>query len=146
LTRDTRFLLTLLDSGVEPVFCDMPRLTGAMGKMVLTVMVAVAELEAGLIGERTKAALAAAKARGVTLGNPNLAAIAGKGAATNRERAARYPANVLPLIAQVQRQGAVSLREIAGELTARGVKTARGSTAWSAATVGRVLARAEVRS
>jgi DNA invertase Pin-like site-specific DNA recombinase len=42
-----------------------------MGRFLLTQMASVAELEAGLIGERTKAALAAAKARGVKLGNPN---------------------------------------------------------------------------
>jgi DNA invertase Pin-like site-specific DNA recombinase len=42
-----------------------------MGRFLLTQMASVAELEAGLISERTKAALAAAKRRGVKLGNPN---------------------------------------------------------------------------
>jgi hypothetical protein len=34
LTRDTRFLLTLLDSGTDVVFCDLPQLPGAMGKLM----------------------------------------------------------------------------------------------------------------
>src|SRR6516165_6168300 len=67
LTRDTRFLLALIDSNVEPLFADLPAFNGAMGRFMLTIMVAVAELEAGLVSERTKAALAAAKIRGVKL-------------------------------------------------------------------------------
>jgi hypothetical protein len=34
LTRNTRFLLDLVDSGVEPLFCDLPMVPGAMGKMI----------------------------------------------------------------------------------------------------------------
>jgi DNA invertase Pin-like site-specific DNA recombinase len=49
-----RFLRTLIESGVEVLFADLPEVTGAMGKFILTQMAAVAELEAGLIGERTK--------------------------------------------------------------------------------------------
>ena len=58
LTRNVRFMLTLLDSGVEVLFCDMPDVSGAMGRFILTGMANVAELEAGLISERTKAGLA----------------------------------------------------------------------------------------
>ena len=54
---------------MDVCFCDMPEIpSGAMGKFVLSQMALVAELEAGLASERTKAALAAAKARGVKLG------------------------------------------------------------------------------
>src|ERR1700722_4346006 len=65
LTRDTKFLLTLLDGSVDVVFADLPQVpAGAQGKFFLTMMVAVAELEAGLTSERTRAALAQVKARG----------------------------------------------------------------------------------
>jgi DNA invertase Pin-like site-specific DNA recombinase len=65
LSRNVSFLLKLIDSGVEVLFADLPELNGAMGRFMLTPMASVAELEAGLISERTKAALKAAKARGV---------------------------------------------------------------------------------
>jgi DNA invertase Pin-like site-specific DNA recombinase len=72
LTRNVDLLRSLVASGVDLVFCDLPSVPpGPMGRFLLTQMAAVAELEAGLIGERTKNALAAAKARGVKLGNPN---------------------------------------------------------------------------
>ena len=69
LTRNVDLLRSLVASDVDLVFCDLPHVpTGAMGRFLLTQMASVAELEAGLISERTKAALAAAKARGVKLG------------------------------------------------------------------------------
>ena len=52
LSRNTRFLLTLIESGVEVLFADLPDVTGAMGKFILTQMAAVAKLEAGLIVEK----------------------------------------------------------------------------------------------
>src|SRR5262249_39223538 len=72
LARNVDLLRGLVASDVDLVFCDLPNVPpGAMGRFLLTQMASVAELEAGLISERTKAALAAAKARGVRLGNPN---------------------------------------------------------------------------
>lgn len=65
LTRNVDLLRSLVASDVDLVFCDLPSVPpGPMGKFLLTR----AELEAGLIGERTKKSLAAAKARGVKLG------------------------------------------------------------------------------
>ena len=88
LTRDTRFLLALLDGNVEVVFADLPQVPpGAMGRFFLTQMVAVAELEAGLVSERTKAALAAAKRKGTKLGNPNLAKASVSGVTSIRRNA-----------------------------------------------------------
>ena len=97
-------LLTLMDSGVDPVFCDFPQVPGAMGRFMLTQMVAVAELEAGLISERTKAALQAARARGTRLGNPRLSL----GTASLRASAARRAANELPVIREIQAAGYTS--------------------------------------
>src|SRR3954469_3460931 len=70
LTRSVAFLSRLLEAGVEVRFCDLPQIEGPTGKFMLQQMAAVAELEAGLIGDRTRKALAAAKARGKKLGTP----------------------------------------------------------------------------
>ena len=56
--------LRLLEAGVDVRFADLPMIEGATGKFLLQQMAAVAELEAGMISARTKAALAAAKRRG----------------------------------------------------------------------------------
>src|SRR6476620_7219757 len=68
LTRSVAFLSKLLEAGVDVRFADLPAIEGATGKFLLQQMAAVAELEAGMISARTKAALAAAKRRGVKLG------------------------------------------------------------------------------
>jgi DNA invertase Pin-like site-specific DNA recombinase len=137
LSRDTKFLLTLVDSGVEVLFCDLPDIgTGAMARFMLTQMVAVAELEAGLISEHTKAALAAAKQRGVRLGM------------TGAERATRYKAEanaraaeLAPVIRELKQRG-MSLRAMAAELTKRRVPTPHGG-AWHPQLIARVLQRLE---
>lgn len=71
LSRDARFLLSVVEGAGEGgvVFCDLPTIpAGPVGKFLVTQMAAVAELEAGLISQRTRAALDAAKARGTRLG------------------------------------------------------------------------------
>jgi len=126
LARNVAFIANLLESGVEVTAADMPE----ANRFVLHIMAAVAEQEACAISERTKAALAAAKARGVRLGwsNPKRAfeqrQAANKGAAVNRARALTHAENVLPVIKQI-RAGGASLRQMAAELNARGIKTAR---------------------
>src|ERR1700722_19888266 len=72
LTRSVAFLSRLLEAGVDVRFADLPQIEGATGRFLLQQMVAVAELEAGMISTRTKAALAAAKARGKTLGGARI--------------------------------------------------------------------------
>src|SRR3981189_2511458 len=68
LTRSVAFLSRLLEAGVDVRFADLPQIEGATGRFLLQQMVAVAELEAGMISARTKAALAAAAKRGKRLG------------------------------------------------------------------------------
>src|SRR5215207_1259770 len=68
LTRSVAFLSRLLEAGVEVRFCDLPQIEGPTGRFMLQQMAAVAELEAGMISDRTRRALAAAKARGKRLG------------------------------------------------------------------------------
>src|SRR3984957_7380139 len=68
LTRSVAFLSRLLEANVDVRFADLPQIEGATGRFLLQQMVAVAELEAGMISARTKAALAQAKKRGVKLG------------------------------------------------------------------------------
>ena len=108
---------------------------------MLHIYAALAEKERALISARTKAALAAAKARGVRLGNrTNLAEAPGAGGRGARPKADRHAANVLPVIEDIGRGGATSPAPGRGEPTARGARTPRGGE-WTAATVRNVLER-----
>ena len=141
LARNVAFIANLLEAGVEIAAADMPE----ANRFLLHVMAAVAEHEAQAISDRTRAALAAAKARGVVLGwaMPGRKAeqrqAACKGAEVNARKADQHSANVLPVIRQIAARGA-SLRQIAVELNMRDIKTARGGK-WYAATVRNALTR-----
>ena len=93
-----------------------------------------------MIATRTKAALAAAKARGVKLGGPKLAEARKAATVSIRAIADRHAANVLPVIREIQRKGVTSLHQIADALNARGISTPRGGR--YAKSVSNVLARA----
>jgi DNA invertase Pin-like site-specific DNA recombinase len=142
LSRDVHFISGLMTHRVPFVVAE---LGSDVDPFILHLFAALAEKERALISVRTKAALAAAKARGVTLGNPRLTETrqaAHKAAAVANEAAAdQHAANVLPIIRQIKRAGATTLREIANALNERGVRTARGGQ-WHAMTVRNVLARA----
>jgi DNA invertase Pin-like site-specific DNA recombinase len=135
LSRNVAFLLKLIDAGVEVLFGDLPELNGAMGKFVLITMANVAELEAGLISERTKAALKAAKARGKKLGRHGAEVLAPKYQAEAHQRAAELE----PVIRQMQGKG-FSMRRMATELNKQKVKTPRGGN-WHPQTVKMVIQR-----
>jgi DNA invertase Pin-like site-specific DNA recombinase len=148
LARNVDLLRSLVASDVDLVFCDLPHVPpGATGRFMLTVMASVAELEAGLTSERTRAALAAAKARGVKLGNPNGArALRGKQVG-NKQAVAKVKAlaeqratNIRGILDDLRAQGVRSIRAIAEELNARGISTSRGAT-WHPTSVARLLAR-----
>jgi len=148
LTRNVDLLRSLVASDVDLVFCDLPHVPpGAMGRFLLTQMASVAELEAGLISERTKAALAAAKARGVKLGNPNGArALKGKqvgnaqAVAAVKANAVHRAANLQSIVDDIRSHGITSVRALTAELNDRGILTPRGG-AWHPTSAARLLAR-----
>ena len=131
LARNVAFIANLMESGVEFVAVDMPQ----ANRLTLHILAAVAEHEREMISQRTKAALAAAKVRGTKLGNPrpDMPYITAASAAA----AGRFRAGVAPLVVALRGQG-MSLRAIAADLNARGLRTARGRQ-WQAATILGIL-------
>jgi DNA invertase Pin-like site-specific DNA recombinase len=145
LTRSVAFLSRLLEAGVDVRFADLPAIEGPTGRFMLQQMAAVAELEAGLISARTKAALAAAKARGTRLGGNRGTALSQQareaGRAVQSQRAAQRAADIAPVIAELRNGGITSMGAIARALGERGISTPRGHRAWTAAQVARTLAK-----
>lgn len=143
LSRNVAFLAVLQESGARFVAADMPE----ANELTIHIMAAVAQAERQAISRRTKDALAAAKARGTKLGNPNGAAAlmrAGKGNGASvvaiRDGADRFATDLEPIIANIRATSDVSLRAIAEELNQRGIVTRRGGT-WHATTVRDILNR-----
>jgi DNA invertase Pin-like site-specific DNA recombinase len=136
LSRDVAFIASLMAQRVPFVVAEL----GAdIDPFILHIYAALAEKERAMISARTKEALERAKARGVRLGNPRLDEVRGKGAASMKAAAARFAANVLPLILPMRAEGK-SLREIADALNARGVPTARGGK-WAPTQIADILKR-----
>lgn len=136
LSRDVAFVAGLMAQKVPFIVAEL----GAdADPFMLHLYAALAEKERAMISARTKASLAAAKERGVRLGNPNLAEAQARGTATGRANADRFAASVLPMIREARTAGA-TLREIADMLNTRGVKTARGGK-WAATQVRDILNR-----
>ena len=132
----------VMGSGVPVGFCDLPAIQGATGTFLFGIMAEVAQLEAGLIGERTRAALAASRARGKRLGGYRGGPVPDSALSVARRQgtAEAFAGRVAPM-AREMRQAGRSLGAIAAELAAQGVRTPRGGTAWTATAVQRVLAR-----
>jgi DNA invertase Pin-like site-specific DNA recombinase len=131
LARNVAFIAGLMESGVEFVAVDMPQ----ANRLTIHILAAVAEHEREMISERTRVALAAAKARGVKLGNPapNIPAAV----VARLERMAKARATVMPLIERLRGQG-MSLRAIAADLNDRRIPSATGRQ-WYASSVRNVL-------
>jgi DNA invertase Pin-like site-specific DNA recombinase len=140
LSRDAHFLLGLEKAGVDFVAVDMPH----ANRLTVGIMALVADEERRAISARTKAALAAAKARGVKLGGWQGTIPTDEtrkaSAAVVKARAKAFAADLAPLLADLEAQGVTSHNGIARALTAQGVLTSRGASAWTAAGVKRVLA------
>jgi DNA invertase Pin-like site-specific DNA recombinase len=135
LARNVAFIAGLMERKVEFVCCDMPTATPFM----LHVYAAVAEEERRMIAARTKAGLAAAKAKGVELGNAKLAA-------ENRTAAIARAKEIKPVLRELR---GMSARAAAAELNARAVPTPTGApdrhsrsrARWTLASASRAVVR-----
>ena len=126
-------MLTLRKAGVDIVAADMPN----AGTLEFGVRAVVAQHEREEISNRTKQALAAAKARGVKLGSPNPRAGGLAAGAVKRAKTQAVAAKAMPVITALRDAGA-SLRAIASRLNEAGIPTATGKS-WYATTVKNIM-------
>lgn len=145
LARNVAFVSGLRESGVEFRACDFPD----ANRLMVHILVAFAEHEAEMISERTKAALTAAKARGVKLGGdrgyrppaPPTGLDTAKATALRQRKADHAAFAVLPVIERLRGEGVQSLGGLAKRLNELGQPTSRGGGEWTATAVKRALAR-----
>lgn len=141
LSRNATFLLTLRDSGAEFVAADMPD----ANRLTVGIMALVAENTREAISANTKAALAAAKRRGVKLGNPGNATSRGRrrgqiaSAEVRAANAAQLARDIAPVLHELRGAGIMSTRRIAEALNSREVQTPRKGGKWTAMQVSRLL-------
>jgi DNA invertase Pin-like site-specific DNA recombinase len=146
LARSVTMIAELLESDVDFIAADMP----LANRFTIHILAAVAEYEARLISDRTKAAFAAAKARGRKFGNPKPETRRFSDAArkarvrAERERSKKRALDFAPLLCQLRDQGQ-TINEIAQRLTALGAPRPRGGTAWGHNTVRRMFEHAGER-
>lgn len=132
LARNVAFISTLMDSEVDFVAVDNPN----ANRFIKHITAAWAEYERVEISNRTKAALAAAKAKGVKLG-----AHANQLNQMNKERSEDFVRRMRPIIEALRSEGFTSIRKIAEELKRRRVKTFRGRFKWQKTSVYNLLLR-----
>jgi DNA invertase Pin-like site-specific DNA recombinase len=133
LARNVHFITGLLEAGVPITCADMPE----ADRTFLQMAAVFAEWEGRRISERTKAALAAAKRRGVKLGSPNPAK---GGSVTGAQRAnatAQVAPQAMPIINALRKAGQ-SLRAIASALNEAQIPTAMGGQ-WHASSVRNLI-------
>lgn len=136
LARNVAFVSNLMESAVDFLCADFP----SANKLTIHILAAVAEHEASMISSRTKAGLAAAKAKGVRLGKTMDAGKQARGRAAQSQIADRNSQKVKNTIAGL-RSSKLSLRTIATELNTMAVRTPRGAL-WTAQSVKNAIARA----
>ena len=143
LARNVAFVSALMDAGVDFEAVDFPQ----ANRLTIHIMAAVAEHEAKAISDRTRAALASAKRRGVKLGGvrkghkPFTAKARAMGPKVRAARAQERAADLAPIIAELRASGVTTLHTIAAALNVRGIPTASGSGTWQATSVSRLLAK-----
>jgi len=138
LGRRLAKVVQILD-GRSPVY--VAELGRTASRLVVELQAVIAADEARRISDRTKAALAQAKVRGVQLGNPRWADSIEGARAARMSKADNFAAALAPTIDEIKAAGVSTLSGIAGCLTARGVRTSRGGQEWTAKQVSRVLKR-----
>lgn len=134
LARNVHFVSGLLETGCDFVAADMPQ----ANKVMIQMHAVMAEWERDQISKRTKDALAAAKARGVTLGTAGAANL--KPNVQARQRAADAFAVKLTGVVVGFRARNLSQRDMVAELNALGVKTPNGRS-WHRGQLCRLLDR-----
>ncbi|WP_031431685.1 recombinase family protein [Methylomicrobium agile] len=134
LARNVHFVSGLIESGVEFMAADMPH----ANKTMIQIHAVMSEHERDQISARTKAALAAAKARGVMLGAAGAANL--KPNIEERQQAAEEFAGKLKGVIEGMKARGLSQRAMCDELNKLGIKTARGGE-WSLIQLQRVMAR-----
>jgi len=134
LSRNAAFLLTLQDSGVDFVACDMPN----ADKFSVGILALMAQRERELISQRTKAGLAVVRAKGVKLGNPNMNAMRKNALQAVKEQKTVFATAAIKVIREIQSTGVDTLAKIADCMNKRGERTPRGG-AWTATAVKRVI-------
>jgi DNA invertase Pin-like site-specific DNA recombinase len=154
LARDAKFLLGLLDSGVGVSFCDLPDIAThdpITGRLILTVLAAIAEFEARRIGQRVKEAMAVRRRQGKPMGanhpkckpfakGGDLRTARGTAAArtVNVQAAKEFRDGIAPLVLRLKSEEGLTNRQIAERLNSLGYATRRGM-AWTLFTVSQVL-------
>lgn len=138
LARNVAFISKLMDGGVEFVACDLPQAS----RLTLHIMAAMAEHEREQISQRTKAALAAAKRKGVKLGGRRKGAgwrgdSRALGAKATTEMAEAYALSLREVLEDI---GPLSLPKTAAELARRRIKAPRNGV-WTPTMVSRIRAR-----
>lgn len=128
LARNVHFISGLMESRVDFVAADMPN----ADRFMLHIYAAMAEEEGRRISERTKAALAAAKARGVELGKNGKVL-----ADVNRKNSIRFAQKIKVYLDEVDYRS-MTLQEIANSLNSRGIPSAQGKE-WHKTSVSRLL-------
>lgn len=134
LGRNAEFLLRLQNSGVDFVCCDCPN----ADRFTVGILALLAQRERELISERTRLGLAAAKAKGVKLGNPNPEKALVAMVEANKTAKAEFAARVFPIIQEIKAAGIETLQGICECLNRRGISTRNGKS-WYPATVRNVL-------
>jgi DNA invertase Pin-like site-specific DNA recombinase len=143
LSRDVAFVAGLMAQRVPFIVAELGR---DADPFMLHLYAALAEKERRLIGERTKAALAAKRAAGASLGNPrNLAHAGCLGRAALARAADQFASSLTPVVQAIRDTGALTLESMAIELNQRGIRSARGGR-WHRSSVANLLHRTKLQA